>query len=141
MDIDDKYNLLENPTMNSFMKEFQEDVKLTETNLREKSMLCTAIRGKWLQYLFKEHENLRRLKDAKDALMKSKLDTQGNKDSILKLKNEDKLSKDDPKMSRIVKLMQVTKENIDYLEHVQNILSDFPWDIKNKIELVKLERL
>ena len=137
---DSSSKIVSNQLLDKYMKEFMDDIKLTESNLREKSMMSTTIRAKWLQYLFKEYENLKKAKDYKAKILESKVKT-SDRQSVLRLKSEDKISSNDERVVKLDELITITKSNIDYLEHVQNILHDFPWDIKNKIELLKLERI
>ena len=54
-----------NDILSNYIKEFDNDVKLNEYNLREKSLLCSSIWAKWISYLFLERENLQRIIDAK----------------------------------------------------------------------------
>ena len=50
--------ILTNDQLASYIAEFNEDVKLSLHSLREKSLMCSSIWAKWLQYLYKEKENL-----------------------------------------------------------------------------------
>ena len=60
-------------------------------NLREKSLLCSSIWAKWLSYLFHEKETADRIAEAKQKIVQKKLACNNNKDSILRLKAEDKI--------------------------------------------------
>lgn len=54
-----------NSILNNYIRELDQDVKLTVMNLREKSLMCSSIWAKWISYLFLERENLQRISDAK----------------------------------------------------------------------------
>ena len=65
-----KVELKENVDLQRYIKELEDDVKLTEYNLREKSLLCSSNWAKWLSYLFLEKENMQRIADAKQKILK-----------------------------------------------------------------------
>lgn len=132
---------VENPDLNRYNKELKEDVTLTKTNLREKSLMVGALRVKWLNYYFKEKENFNRIKKAKDKILKQKLSTTNVSDSILQLKREETIAGNDETVQKLNKLMENVKINIDFLEHSLNVLNDFGFNIKNSIDVLKLEGL
>lgn len=87
----------ENQTLADYIREFSEDIKLSEYNLREKSLTCSSIWAKWIQYLFHEKENLQRISNTKQKLLKIKMQSRQN-DSILRMKSEDKIIENDETM-------------------------------------------
>lgn len=90
-----KVEIKQNNVLSNYIKELNDDVKLTVSNLREKSLLCSSIWAKWLSYLFLEKENLQRIADAKQKQMKKNSLAVKNNDSILRMKSEDKLNAND----------------------------------------------
>lgn len=54
-----------NDVLAEYIREFREDVKLTNANLREKALMCSSIWAKWLSYLYKEKENLSRIAETR----------------------------------------------------------------------------
>ena len=139
---DDKDNpdaLQENPQLDLYQKELEKDVELNLANIREKSMFVSSIRAKWLGHYAKEKENLERIKRNKTKLMAVKTASAGQQ-SILRLKSDAILTEGDEKIKRLEELRKITEANIDYIEHVFNILDGFGFQIKNTIELLKLER-
>ena len=119
--------------------ELNSDVKLTDFNLREKSLLCSSIWAKWISYLFLEKENLQRILDAKQKILKNKTLTSKVQDSILKMKSEDKLAENDENIKKLNVLFKNTQDCIDYIERALNILNSFGFNIKNSIEALKLQ--
>lgn len=128
-----------NTDLNHYVQELNEDVRLTVSNLREKSLMVSSIRSKWLNYYHVEKENLDRIKKVKDKILKSKLSNTNVHDSVLKMKSEDKLAQNDENIQKLNKMAENTKGNISYIEQAMNILVDFGWNIKNTIEILKLE--
>ena len=131
--------LQENPQLNLYHKELEKDVEINLANIREKSMLVSSIRAKWLGHYAKEKENLDRIKRNKTKLMAAKTASAGPQ-SILRLKSDAILTEGDERLKRLEELRKITEANIDYIEHVFNILDGFGFQIKNTIELLKLER-
>lgn len=132
--------LKENDELNRYIDEFNNDIKLSLANIREKALMVSSIRGKWLSYLFKERENLARLKDLKALALKKKMEESKN-DSVLKLKTEEAIVKNDETMQKLAKLEKITNSNLDYIERALSILQDFGFSIKNTIEVLKLEKM
>ena len=132
------FEIKTNDLLASYIKEFSEDVKLNYTNLREKSLMCSSIWAKWLSYLYKEKENLQRIAETKQKVIKKKM--AGNKmtDSVLRMKSEDKLAENDETMKKLAELQKKTQTNVDYIERALNILQNFGFNIENAIDAFKL---
>lgn len=47
-----------NQVLSNYIKELQDDVKLSEYTLREKSLMCSSLWAKWISYLYLEKDNL-----------------------------------------------------------------------------------
>lgn len=133
-----KVEILTNGQLASYIREFNEDVKLSLHTLREKSLMCSSIWAKWLQYLYKEKENLQRISDTKKKVMQRKMSESKNVDSILRLKNEDKIMESDETMRKLTMLGKNTQTNIEYIERALGVLQNFGFQIKNCIEVYKL---
>lgn len=128
-----------NQVLSNYIKELNFDVKLTEFNLREKSLLCSSIWAKWISYLFLEKDNLQRILDAKQKILKNKTIVSKTQDSILRMKSEEKLSENDDNIKKLNVLFKNTQDCIDYIERALNVLNSFGFNIKNSIEALKLQ--
>lgn len=128
-----------NQVLANYIKELAEDVKLSEYNLKEKSLTCSSIWAKWLSYLYLEKENLQRISDAKKKILSKKMSSSKVSDSILRMKSEDKIIENDETMKKLAVLAKQTQDNIDYIERALNILSSFGFNIKNCVEVFKLQ--
>lgn len=135
--MENKTELVENPELNAYIKELNDDVNVTLANLREKSLMMSAIKAKWLAYYMKEKENFQRIQNLKTKIIKNK--SSGAQGSVLRLKTEETISQNDEKIQQLNQLMTKTKENLDFLERAMNILNDFVWQIRNSIEVLKLQ--
>lgn len=127
-----------NQELQKYIKELEDDVELNIRNLREKSLMCSSIWAKWLSYLFHEKENLDRILDTKQKILKKKMSENKMTDSVLRMKSEDKLTENDENMKKLALLQKYTKDNIDYIERALTILSNFGFQIKNTTEIMKL---
>ena len=134
-----KVELKENVDLQRYIKELEDDVKLTEYNLREKSLLCSSNWAKWLSYLFLEKENMQRIADAKQKILKKKSATVKSTDSVLRMKSEEKISEKDENLKKLNVLSKQTQDNIDFIEHALNIFQQFGYNIKNVYEILKLD--
>lgn len=130
--------ILSNELLASYIAEFNEDVSLSLRNLREKSLMSSSIWAKWLQYLYKEKENLQRISDAKKKVMQKKTAGLKNADSVLRMKNEDRIAETDETMKKLAELGRKTQTNIEYIERALNVLQNFGFQIKNCVEVYKL---
>ena len=139
MDKEKQIEIKTNSILNNYIKELSEDVKLNNYNLREKSLLCSSIWAKWISYLFLEKENLQRIIDAKQKILKNKTSSLKAQDSILKMKSEEKLLENDENIKKLNVLFKNTQDCIDYIERALNILNSFGFNIKNAIEALKLQ--
>jgi len=128
-----------NPILANYIKELNEDVKVTEFNLREKSLTCSSIWAKWLSYLHLEKENLQRIADAKKKILAKKMSSNKNSDSILRMKSEDKILENDETLKKLAMLSKQTQDCIDYIERALGILANFGFQIKNITEVFKLQ--
>ena len=134
-----KVELKENVDLQRYIKELEDDVKLTEYNLREKSLLCSSNWAKWLSYLFLEKENMQRIADAKQKILKKKSATVKSTDSVLRMKSEEKISENDETVKKLNLLCKQTQDKIDYIERALNILQNFGYQIRNVHDVLKLQ--
>ena len=126
-----------NDLLAAYVKELAEDVRLTNSNLREKALMCSSIWAKWLSYLYKEKENMQRIQEYKQRAVKQKM-ASGAADSVLRLKSEDRLNEQDETVKKLNELGKKTQTNIDYIERALNILQNFGYQIHNCTEIFKL---
>ena len=137
----DSTELKDNSELNSLMKEFSEDVELNIQNRRDKAFLVSTIRSKWLARYFKEKENLERIKKAKAKLLQKKLGDNKTQESILRLKNETAIAQNDETIQKLNTMAKITQDNIEFIERGFSILDNFGFQIKNVVEILKLQNV
>ena len=128
-------------SLEAYKKEFNEDVDISVSNIREKSMLVSSIRSKWLMYLFKEKENLDKICQKRKQILDEKLKESGKDVSMIRIKKEELAAKSSAAIKMLDEYEKNTRTCIDYIEYCMNILNDFNFQIKNAVDLLKLERL
>lgn len=128
-----------NQVLSDYIKELQEDVKLNEYSLREKSLMCSSLWAKWISYLYLEKDNLQRIAEMKQKILKKQMATSKVQDSVLRMKSEEKISEKDENMKKLNTLSKQTQDNIDFIEHALNIFQQFGYNIKNVYEVLKLD--
>ena len=114
---------------------------MTQYNLREKSLTCNSIRAKWVNYYFKEKDNLKRIKTKKDEILKKKLASNPNKSSVLRMKSEDAISQNDEVIQKLNILHEMVKDNISFIEYAMNVLKDLGFTIKNTYDIIKMQTI
>ena len=90
-----------NKELAKYIAEFENDVKITDYNIREKSMTTSAIWAKWLSYLYHEKENLDKIQETKQKILSKKMSENKNSDSVLRLKSEEKILSTDDNIKKL----------------------------------------
>lgn len=135
---------LQNKDINEYYTELNDDLTVNIFNLRERSLSISAIRSKWIMYLFKERENLKRLKDAKSKAVEKLVETMNKEPStrtIINRKLEDDINKSNPKIVKVNNKIEEVKEVVQFLEMSTNVLNDYGFTVKNAIDALKLEQV
>lgn len=131
-----------NNILQSYCDKLSEDLDVSILNLKEKSLRTSAIRSKWLIYLMKEKENLKKLKERKETLKALLIKSLSQENpSILRQKTEDKILEGNKDLLEIDKAIETLKEVLVFLEYAWNILADFNYNIKNAIDFIRLEQV
>jgi hypothetical protein len=122
-------------------QELKEDTQIDELNLSQKQLTLPAIKHKWVFRLIEQKRYLnsleRKKKMAKIAVLSS-LEEQGLPPGIPKASLERKIDNSDT-LQKINEDIEETKLLIEYLEKVETVFRSMTYDIKNIIEINKLE--
>ena len=121
--------------------ELKEDTEVDELNLLQKQLTLPAIKHKWVARLIEQKRYLNNLEKkkrmAKIAVLSS-LEEQGLPPGIPKTSLEKKIDNSDT-IQKINEDIDETTLLIEYLEKVEAIFRSMTYDIKNIIEINKLE--
>lgn len=126
-----------------YQEELEEDLLINELNLNEKAYLLPALKHKWVARLINSKAKLLKVEKTKKNLKSSvlaKLREENINTSIFIL---DKSIDTNPDFKTKSLSLEEEIENIkliiSYLEKIENIFKTMTYDIKNIIDLTKLE--
>jgi hypothetical protein len=118
------------------------DVDLDEFNLKDVQMKLPALKHKWVGRLIRAKGELERLRSARDNVVKQV--AQEVIDTATYQVNLATAQKAAEKHASVKSIDESIKENrliVDFLEKGERIFSGMSFDIKNIIEVMKLETL
>ena len=128
--------------IDKYKKELDEDCKIDMLNLRDAQMRLPAIKHKWTSRLINhkiEQDKIKKLvNEAKATIIERQL-----ADSTVAM-SRPSLEKQAENHDTVIRLKEKAKEEgfiIMYLEKVEQILRSVTFDIKNLVEIMKLEQL
>jgi hypothetical protein len=125
-----------------FTEELKEDTKLDELNLLQKQLMLPAIKHKWVARLIDQKRilnNLIRKKKLTKVAVISTLEEQNSiPPGIPKASLEKKIDSSDA-IQKIDQEIEETELAIEYLEKVEQVLRSMTYDIKNIIDINRLE--
>lgn len=117
--------------------EAEEDLKLSELNIKEKSLASSGLKIKWLKTLFAERKNLSALRALKiqrtEEYVKNHGVPGGNR---LQTKLEAEATAE---IKKITETISEYEEIVDYLENVLKIFMVWGYDIKNAVNILDIE--
>ena len=129
-------------TLENYIDEMAKDVELDELCIKEVQMKIPALRHKWVGRLMRHKSALAHLEHKKrnyknQAMAKMKDSSMyGVSDAAL----EKMISKQEPMINNNEQ-MKCHRLVIEFLEQAEKIFSSLTFDIKNLIEIIKLETL
>jgi hypothetical protein len=122
-------------------QELKEDTKVDELNLLQKQLTLPAIKHKWVARLIEQKRylnNLERKKKMAKIAVLATLEEQGIPPGLPKASVEKKIDNSEA-LQKINSDIEETSLLIEYLEKVETIFRSMTYDIKNIIEINKLE--
>jgi hypothetical protein len=134
------------------MLEAEQDLKLTDDNIKEKSMLRSSLAAKWLRYGYEETAYKKTLSNQIDTLkdqIKQRLFQQKQNGIIQQSAALDKLISidvekellNDPKYKKIRMALAAQEDIVRLIIEVQKIISTFGYDISNAKGVLQLEQI
>jgi len=126
-----------NSRLEKYIKEFDEDVQLTISNIKEKSLMVSSYQSKWIRYYFQEKHLNQKLKDAKLEYTKqhaNKLSFKPTQTVMPQIQDQDQ---------NIMKLNNEIKNSelcIEFIEKSMAVLEKMNFQVKNVIDIIKLEQ-
>lgn len=118
-----------------YANELKEDLKLTLSNLREKSLTTSSMKAKWIGYMAKEKEALARLSSVRLEYQKTLMSKMKGANAFDKLKNS---NAEDETLKKIDATRKQIDLSLEVIAQAITSLSEFGYNIKNSIEVIKL---
>lgn len=127
-------------TFEKIVKEIEKDLKIDRMNMDEKTLQIPSIKHYWIAELYRKKIYMQKLeKKKKEELKRFQANHVGeiglSKTGFVQQANNDE------RIMKINELIEETKIIIEYLEDAKYVLGRATDDIKNRIELEKVERL
>lgn len=126
--------------LEKYQLELKNDITIDDLNMKDRSMVITAIKHKWVGYLMRHKIDLKKLENGRELMVNTiseqlleKPDIQISHAAIRrKAESHETIIKVDEQIEGY-------KIIIEYLEKVEKVVNSMTWDLKNIIELVKME--
>lgn len=128
--------------LEEYIKEMGKDVELDEFNMKDIQMKLPALKHKWVGRLIRHRGNISKLQQSRDNMIKQI--SQEMIDTATYQVTLPTAQKAAEKHSSIRTIDDSIKENkliVDFLEKGERIFSGMSFDIKNIIEMMKLETM
>ncbi len=118
-----------------YSNELKEDLKLTLSNLREKALTTSSMKAKWVGYMAKEKDALQRLLAIRADYQKTLLAKNKGGNAFDKLKNS---TQEDETLKKIDSTRKNIELSLEVISQAIASLTEFGYNIKNSIEVIKL---
>lgn len=118
-----------------YSNELKEDLNLTLSNLREKSLTTSSMKAKWVGYMAKEKDALQRLVAIRAEYQRSLVAKNKGGNAFDKLKVA---GQDDETLKKIDATRKNIELSLEVIAQAITSLSEFGYNIKNAIEVIKL---
>lgn len=118
-----------------YSNELKEDLKLTMSNLREKALTTSSMKAKWVGYMAKEKDAMQRLMAIRADYQRSLLAKNKSGSAFDKLKNA---NQEDETLKKIDATRKNIELSLEVIAQAITSLSEFGYNIKNSIEVIKL---
>ena len=118
-----------------YSMELKEDLKLSLSNLREKSLTTSSMKAKWIGYMAKEKEALSKLLSLRGEYQRKMLAQNKTGNAFDKLRSA---NTEDETLKKIDATRKGIELSLEVINHAITALSEFGYNIKNAIEVIKL---
>ena len=129
LDLLDKYQL-----------ELKNDITIDEMNMKDRSLFITSIKHKWVGYLMRHKIDLKKLENGRELMVNTISEQLLEKpDMQLSHAAVRRKAESHETIIKVDEQIEGYKIIIEYLEKVEKVVNSMTWDLKNIIELVKME--
>lgn len=129
-----KLNVELSSRLQTYYDEFAEDVKLNTNNLKDKSLFISSIRAKWIRYYFIEKALTDKLKAAKMEYSKKLAGNISISEAF-----PTAIPQQDAGLIKLNEELLTSTRCIEFIDKGFNVLDTFNFQIKNAVDILKLE--
>jgi hypothetical protein len=130
-------------TLDLFQKyqdELKKDITVDELNMKEVALHATSVKHKWAGRLMRHKIELSKIEKARDKALGILCERLGENPALqLSSAAIRRKAELDPQLEPFDKGIEQGKMIVEYLEKVEKIVTSLTWDLKNIVEMVKLE--
>lgn len=119
--------------------EVKEDLALSELNLSQKGLACAGIKCKWQQIYCEERSYLNSMIDEESKLTEEYIKVHGKENVPRRASDKEAIS--NIKIAELRKKIKEQRTVVDYMDGIVNITRGLNYEIKNSIEIMKLDNL
>jgi len=128
--------------LDQYIDEIEKDLQINEFNLKDSSMRTPARKHYWVSKLIRHKKNLLSLKQKRDLIKKEVVQKIIQESPVkVTIPVAEKASYKHEKMIEISKKINEEELIIEFLEKTEKTFSAVGFDIKNIIEIMKMEQL
>lgn len=137
---EDEMDATEEPksSIDQYKAELERDTELNLRNIRDKSLTLSSMQAKWTGYYVEEKKQLKRLLELRQKYLADKAAKNLNNgtDAFAKVKAG---SVPDETLKKIDKVKNELELSIEFIHEAMTILGQMGFNIKNSIEIFKME--
>jgi len=123
-----------------YCEELGPEIRLNKLSLDEQQLTLPSLKHKWASRFINHKKNLIKLKNEKKSIFKNLVHEYIENSPVkINLNIAEKAVINNKKILIIDEKIEQENLILEYLEKIQNIVNNIQWDIKNLIELEKLE--
>lgn len=128
--------------LEKYQAEAAEDCNIDVINIQEKQLLLPSNKHKWVARLINEKRILKNLKNKREAEL-NKIAKKIQEQSPVTISNVSagEAARKHESIKKITEEIEDTENCIEYLEKLEKVFSSITWDLKNVIEIMKMETL
>ena len=128
--------------LDQYIDEIEKDLQINEFNLKDSSMRTPARKHYWVSKLIRHKKNLLSLRQKRDLIKKEVVQKIIQESPVkVTIPVAEKASYKHEKMIEISKKINEEELIIEFLEKTEKTFSAVGFDIKNIIEIMKMEQL
>lgn len=128
--------------LDKYIKEIEDDLKIDEFNIKDASLRTPKKKHYWVSRLIHHKKNLFKLEAEKDHIRKKiAQEVQYQSPVKLSMMTVERTAEDSDPIKEVNRKIAEEKLLIEFLEKTEKVFSSLTFDIKNIIEIIKLETL